>query len=75
MSSAYAYIQLTGHLFKVTLKGINDWLRPNAENIAKGLIEHRKPRPVVDTDGYVIGIKGDGAARMTIADLPKGIRQ
>ena len=66
-------IQLTGHLFKVTLKGINEWLRPNAENIAKGLIEHRKPRPVVDTDGYVIDIKGDGAARMTIADLPKGM--
>ncbi len=68
-------IQLTGHLFKVTLKGINEWLRPNAENIAKGLIEHRKPRPVVDTDGYVIDIKGEGAASMTIADLPKGARQ
>ena len=73
VSSSNKAIQLTGHLFKVTLKGINEWLRPNAENIAKGLIEHRKPRPVVDTDGYVIDIKGDGAARMTIADLPKGM--
>lgn len=75
VSSSNKAIQLTGHLFKVTLKGINEWLRPNAENIAKGLIEHRKPRPVVDTDGYVIDIKGEGAASMTIADLPKGIRQ
>ncbi|CAH0130540.1 MULTISPECIES: Rha family transcriptional regulator [Pseudomonas] len=73
VSTSNKAIQLTGHLFKVTLKGINEWLRPNAENIAKGLIEHRKPRPVVDTDGYVIDIKGDGAARMTIADLPKGM--
>ena len=73
VSSSNKAIQLTGHLFKVTLKGIKEWLRPNAENIAKGLIEHRKPRPVVDTDGYVIDIKGDGAARMTIADLPKGM--
>ena len=68
-------IQLTGHLFKVALKGVNEWLRPNAEDIAKALIEHRKPRPVVDTDGYVIDIKGEGAASMTIADLPKGARQ
>ena len=75
VSKANKAIQLTGHLFKVTLKGVDEWLRPNAENIAKALIEHRKPRPVVDTDGYVIDIKGDGAARMTIADLPKGIRQ
>ena len=75
VSTSNKAIQLTGHLFKVTLKGINEWLRPNAENIAKGLIEHRKPRPVVDTDGYVIDIKGEGAASMTIADLPKGARQ
>lgn len=73
VSKANKAIQLTGHLFKVTLKGVDEWLRPNAENIAKALIEHRKPRPVVDTDGYVIDIKGDGAARMTIADLPKGM--
>lgn len=73
VSTSNKAIQLTGHLFKVTLKGINEWLRPNAENIAKGLIEHRKPRPVVDTDGYVIDIKGDGAARMTTAHLSKEV--
>ena len=73
VSTSNKAIQLTGHLFKVTLKGINEWLRPNAENIAKGLIEHREPRPGGDADGYVVDLKGDGAARMTIADLPKGM--
>ena len=75
VSTSNKAIQLTGHLFKVTLKGINEWLRPNAENIAKGLIEHRKPRPVADSDGYGIDIKGEGAASMTSAGLPPGIRQ
>lgn len=75
VSKANKAIQLTGHLFKVTLKGVDEWLRPNAENIAKALIEHRKPRPVTDNDGYVIDIKGEGAASMTIADVPKGARQ
>ncbi|MBD9459085.1 MULTISPECIES: Rha family transcriptional regulator [Pseudomonas] len=75
VSKANKAIQLTGHLFKVTLKGVDEWLRPNAENIAKALIEHRKPRPVVDNDGYVIDIKGEGAARMTTAHLPKEVTQ
>ena len=66
-------IQLTGHLFKVTLKGVDEWLRPNAENIAKALTEHRKPRPVIDSDGYVVDIKGEGAERMTITDLPRAL--
>lgn len=69
VSKANKAIQLTGHLFKVTLKGVDEWLRPNAENIAKALIEHRKPRPVIDSDGYVIDIKGYGSERMTVWDV------
>ncbi|NBB34168.1 Rha family transcriptional regulator [Pseudomonas sp. BC115LW] len=75
VSKANKAIQMTGHLFKVTLKGVDEWLRPNAEKIAKALIEHRKPRPVVDSDGYVTDIKGEGSAHMTIVDLPKETRQ
>lgn len=75
VSAANKVIRMTGHLFRVTLKGVNEWLRPNAENIAKALIEHSKPRVVTDDDGYVIDIKGEGGANITIADLPKGARR
>ncbi|MBF8730483.1 Rha family transcriptional regulator [Pseudomonas guariconensis] len=71
VSRANKAIKLTGHLFKVTLKGVDEWLRPNAENIAKALIEHHKPRVIYDNYGYVADIKGAGCAGMTVADLPR----
>lgn len=64
-------IKLTGHLFKVTLKGVDEWLRPSAEKIAKALADHRTITVVKDSDGYVLDITGEGSKSMTIQDLPK----
>ncbi len=62
-------VKLTGHLFRVTHKGLTEWLQPKAESIAKALKEHLKVRPVVDGDGFVVDIVGEGASGMTVQDV------
>ncbi|MCU0209144.1 MULTISPECIES: Rha family transcriptional regulator [Pseudomonas] len=62
-------VKLTGHLFRITHKGLTEWLQPKAESIAKALKEHLKVRPVVDGDGFVVDIVGEGASGMTVQDV------
>ncbi|MHC8324749.1 Rha family transcriptional regulator [Pseudomonas sp. LB1P83] len=64
-------ISLTGHLFRITLKGVEEWLQPNAEDIAQALAEHLKVRAVVDAEGYVLDIVGEGSKGLKVQDLPK----
>lgn len=62
-------VQLTGNLFRVTHKGLTEWLQPNAEAIAKALKDHLKVRPVVDGDGFVVDIVGEGASGKSVQDI------
>lgn len=62
-------VSLTGHLFRVTLKGVDEWLRPNADGIAQALKEFLRPKAVTDSDGYVVDITGEGTESMTTVDL------
>lgn len=62
-------VQLTGNLFRITHKGLTEWLQPNAQAIAQALKEHLKVRPVVDADGFVVDIVGEGASGKTVQDV------
>lgn len=68
-------IRLTGHLFRITLKGVEEWLQPNAENIAQALAVHLKVRTVIDADGYVIDIVGEGSKGLKVQDLPMVVQR
>lgn len=62
-------VQLTGNLFRITHKGLTEWLQPNAQAIAQALKDHLKVRPVVDADGFVVDIVGEGASGKMVQDV------
>ncbi|MBM1192687.1 Rha family transcriptional regulator [Pseudomonas weihenstephanensis] len=62
-------VKLTGHLFRITHKGLTEWLQPKSELIAKALKDHLKVRPVLDEDGFVVAITGEGSNGQTVFDI------
>lgn len=53
-----------GHLFKVTHKGLNDWLKAKAEAMNAAVVEAAKPKAVKDHHGYVVKITGENTSGM-----------
>lgn len=59
-----------GTPFKVTTKGL-EYLQGRAVEITAWIAEQKQVKAVVDADGYVLDIKGEGSESMTVQDLPK----
>lgn len=58
-----------GHLFKVTHKGLNEWLKAKAECINAAVKEAAKPKVVKDDHGYVVKITGENTSGMLTTDI------
>ncbi|WP_122236060.1 Rha family transcriptional regulator [Pseudomonas syringae] len=58
-----------GHLFKITLKGLNEWLKPKAETMNAAVTEAAKPNAVKDEQGFVVEITGENTLGMRTTDL------
>ena len=54
-----------GHLFKVTSKGLTEWLSANAGEINTAVNTASRPKAVVDEHGYTIAITGDNTEGLT----------
>ena len=58
-----------GHLFKVTSKGLTEWLSANACEINASVLEANRPKAVVDDQGFTVDITGDNTSGMTTRSL------
>lgn len=58
-----------GHLFKITHKGLNEWLKAKASTMNTAVAEAAKPTPVQDDHGYVVEIAGENTSGMSTIDL------
>lgn len=54
--------------FNVTAKGL-EWLKGHRDGILAWDAERKKVRPVLDADGFVTAITGEGSAKLTTRDL------
>ncbi|MCH5532048.1 Rha family transcriptional regulator [Pseudomonas syringae pv. syringae] len=58
-----------GHLFKVTHKGLNEWLKAKVECMNAAVKEAAKPKVVKDDHGYVVKITGENTSGMLTTDI------
>lgn len=58
-----------GHLFKITHKGLKEWLKAKAETMNTAVAEAAKPKAVKDDHGYVVKIAGENTSGMLTTDI------